>query len=128
MKWKIFYSDGHEIKTYSYKDGGPETAPSQYVQVIVQWDDRVGWTTQSMSNYYVWDDRGDGYRWWGVDDVGLYDYYCKPGWQKVITGHSICNATFSKIFRMIEEDPDFVKSGFKRGERRPDEENMDTDR
>jgi len=118
MLWKIFYSNGHEIKTYSYKDGGPETAPCQYVQAIVQWDDMVGWTTQSMSDFYVWQDRGDGFRWWGCDKWGLYDYIIQPGWQKIITGYSISNATFRKIFRMIEEDPDFVKQGFKRGERR----------
>lgn len=81
-----------------------------------------------MADFYVWQDRGDGFRWWGCDKWGLHDYIIEPGWKIITTGTSISNATFKEIFRMIEEDPDFgKKQGFKRGERRPDEK-VDKDR
>ena len=122
IEWKIYYSVGGEITTFSSLDGGIEDAPGTGVQVIVMIDKDHGWMTQTRGDYYVWDDRGDGYRWWGADIVGLIDYFDKAGqWQKVIKGYTVTSKIFEEIFRMAEVDPDFPKkTASRRQERRVD--------
>ena len=72
VDWKIFYEDG---STFTNKDGGPEDAPKNYVEVVMQYEpfrDRrdiisgAGTTYQ----YYCW--HGD--RWIIHDDSGLEQY------------------------------------------------------
>lgn len=118
IKWKIFYSDG---ATFSSKDGGPELAPARGVQVIALSDPDHGWSTQSGADYYVWEDRGDGHRWWGIiNDMALGVYLDSPGWKKILIGHSIPSQVFSEIFARAQADPDFgSKTGFRRREARP---------
>lgn len=123
LQWKIYCSNGHNLETFSSDDGEVKDAPGFDVQVIAMIDASHGWGTQSKSDYYVWDDRGSGYRWWGVDLMGLGDYFNKRGqWQKVLKGTTITSETFSKIFAMVQDDESFLeKTGFYRGERRPNE-------
>ncbi len=117
MEWRIYYGDG---STFDDEDGPPELAPARDVQVIVVHDDDVLWATQTGSDYYVWDDRGSGSRWWGVDKFGLYDYLIEPGYKIVLFGRTIANEEFAEIFKRAKEDPTWGKKAtFKRKERRP---------
>lgn len=117
MNWKIYYSDG---QTFSDQDGDPEIAPFWDVQVIIQVDEEHGWFSLSGSKYYVWDNRGLGYCWWGVDDIGFVDYLKDPGWKRVLVGRTIENEEFNEIFKRAKRDPDFErKKAFRRWERRP---------
>jgi hypothetical protein len=121
VEWKIYYSNGFEIKTFSSKDGGPEIAPTKDVQVIVQIDPDHGWSTQSHADFYIWDSRGGESRWWGVDIIGLSDYFDKPGWKRVLKGTTVSGKEFTKIFKMALEDDEFPKkTAYYRNERRPD--------
>lgn len=121
MEWKIYYSVGGEITTFSSLDGDVCDAPGTGVQVIVMINPDHGWSTQTRGDFYVWDDRGNGYRWWGVDVFGLGDYFDKAGqWQKVIKGYTVSSDIFAEIFRLAENDPDFPKkTAFYREERKP---------
>ena len=118
IKWKIYYSDG---ATFSNKDGGPELAPANGVQVIALLDSDHGWSTQAGADYYVWDDRGDGPKWWGlINDMALASYLFKPGWKLILVGESVPSNVYSAIFKRAQEDPDFgYKTGFKRRENKP---------
>ena len=120
MKWKIYEDAGSRIDSTMYD---PFDIPRPYrrgVQVIAQEDPRVGWATQSGSDYYVWDDRGLGYRWWGVDKFGLYDYLLGPGEKCVLFGVSVENDLFFGILDEARNDTFFgEKSGYTPRERRP---------
>lgn len=109
--WIIFYSDGKSIWTFSNLDGLPVDAPASYVQCISMVTPGIGWHLQSMVDYYVWDDRGDGARWWGVADLmGLGDYLNKTGqWQKILKGYSITSAQFNKVLKTARDDPRLPK-------------------
>lgn len=118
MGWKIYYGDG---TTYSSNQGGPDEAPARNVQVIVLSDKYHGWYTQAKSDYYVWDERGEGeMRWWGVDIFGLYDYMIEPGWKRVLYGRTLTSDRFQEIFKMAMQDEEFPKkTAFDPAERRP---------
>ena len=116
MKWRVYYGDD---STFSDQDGGVDVAPFFDVQVIVQADKDHGWRTQT-GDYYVWDDRGLGYCWWGVDDVGLIDYLHTDGWKRVLLGRKITSNRYNDIMRRALEDPDFPeKTSYAAGERIP---------
>ena len=104
MKYRIYYSDG---STYSDQDGAPEDAPARDVQVIVMEDKYHGWFTQALHDYYVWDDRGQGLRWWGVDLFGLYDYMIEPGYKRVLFGRTIERREFDEIMKLAHNDDYF---------------------
>lgn len=114
-RWVIYYGDG---KTYSWLDGSPENAPFWDVQVVIEEDSDKGWRTQSGTKYYCWDDRGDGFRWWGADEVGLMDYLQRPGWKRVLVGRTISNKRFQEIFNRARNEWG-EKGSFYRWERRP---------
>lgn len=79
----------------------------------------IGWHTTSGDHHYVWDDRGNGPSWWGVDDFGLYDYLLQPGSKFVIFGESVDNTRFKAIFDRAREDMLQYKTGYLPGERLP---------
>jgi hypothetical protein len=117
MRWQIYYGDD---STFSYKDGSPYDAPARDVQVIVQSDPDHLWYTQTGGDYYGWDDRGDGSRWWGVDIFGLFDYLIDPGYKRVLFGRTVTSERFSEIFQRAKADPEWgKKAAFARMERRP---------
>lgn len=121
MKWKIYYTDGSTIDS---DQTSPECIDMPYrrgVQVVAQTDKRVGWATQSGDDFYVWDDRGTGHRWWGVDKFGLHDYFLQAGWKCVLFGISTENDTFFELLDKARNDPFFrePKSGYRHEERRP---------
>lgn len=106
LTWKIYYGDD---RTCSSLDGAVEDTPVRDVQVIILIDQDHGWTTQAGTDYYVWDDRGNGSRWWGVDYPGYIDYLIEPGWKKVLLGRTISSNRFNEIYKRASEDPDFPK-------------------
>jgi len=120
MHWKIYYNDR---STFSSLDGDPEDAPTRGVQVIAQDDPRLVWVTQAKSDYYIWDDRGDGPRFWGVDLFGLWEYlFTKPGKKIALAGMTIGSFDYDEIWRDAVNDPMFGrKATFARDELRPDD-------
>ena len=107
MLYKIYYGNG---ETFSSQTAPPFLIPKRNdVQVIVQESDNHGWFTQAMNDYYVWDNRGNGWRWWGVDIFGLYDYLLEPGNKCVLFGRTIEGDEFNEIFKRASEDTDFPK-------------------
>ena len=117
IKWRVYYGDG---STFSDHNGSAWSAPGRDVQVIVLADSNHGWRTQAGDNYYVWDNRGDDHRWWGVDDFGLFDYLIDPGYKRVLFGRRISNQEFSEIFKRASVDDDIPhKTSFAHQERKP---------
>ncbi|MHA2266120.1 MAG: hypothetical protein ACXAEN_27310 [Candidatus Thorarchaeota archaeon] len=116
--WKIYYSDG---STFSDQDGTPWRAPGLDVQVIVLEDEQNGWMIQAHDDYYIWDDRGDGARWWGVDRAALDEYlFYYPGHKCALMGRRISSKEFDKIYERASNDPDFPKkTAFAYGEPQP---------
>lgn len=106
LDWKIYYSDGN---IFSSTEGTPWVAPPRDVQVIVILDKDHGWRTQAQTDYYVWDNRGGGYTWWGVDIFGLFDYLLDPGFRRVLFGRTIASDEFDKIYKRASNDVDFPK-------------------
>jgi len=122
MRWRIYLSPTEFISSTDTTPQALETKWHKGVQVIVQEDKDHNWATQSNSDYYVWDDRGDGPRWWGCDDFGLFDYLTEPGWKIVLGARSITTAEFTKTFFEAKNDPEWgKKAAFHRKERRPNE-------
>jgi hypothetical protein len=117
FRWRIYYGDD---STFSNLEGTIWEVPPRDVQVIIQTDRDHGWASQTGSDYYVWDNRGDGERWWGVDIFGLFDYLLEPGPRKVLFGRTVTSERFGEIFRRAKADPGFErKTAFRRQERRP---------
>jgi len=99
MKWIIHYAKG---RTFTDQDGSAFDAPPRGVLLIAMEDPDHGRFHQCGTDYYVWDDRGDGDRWWGVDHFGLYDYLEEPGPKKVIFGRTLTNREFNRVYREAE--------------------------
>ncbi len=113
MKWKVWYSDG---STFSSDDGQVSEAPGIGCQVIVQDHYHVGAEIESGGDFFVWDNKGTGDRWWAVDLTGLILYFMKPGWQRVLVGEKLPEPIYSKIVK--EAHQAFDKNGWLPGERR----------
>lgn len=115
MQWKIWYSDK---TTYTSLDGGPEEAPANNVQVIVQSSKDHGWQALSNSHFYIWRYG----RWWTVDmqGFGLFQYLLEPGWKRVLFGSQILDDDYNHIWYLAMNDPDMPpKTGGSKTERRP---------
>ena len=107
MNWKVYYSDG---TTFSSQEGTPWIVPGLDVQVIVMEDKDHGWMIQAHDDYYIWDDRGSGARWWGVDRFGMWEYlFIEPGHKRVLAGRRMSRDQFSEIYKRAGNDPDFPK-------------------
>lgn len=115
-EWAIFYDDDNVVTQH---DCAPENAPAWGVQVVVYRDNDRGFFAQTSTKYYVWDDRGEGHRWYGADDVGMIDYIARPGYKKIIIGRTIPNKRFQELFNRARAM--FGNKGsFYRWERRPE--------
>lgn len=114
--WKIFYSDGKRI---SSEDATPFSIDRRSdVQVIIQDDREHNWVTLSGYDYYMWDDRGNGPKWFGGDREGLSSYLRKPGYKAVLIGDMIDKILFRQIMRdAIEQIGE--KSGYDSIEKKP---------
>lgn len=114
--FRVYYSDGSVIGS---EDFTPFEIPRRGdVQVITQESLDHNWVTRSGKDYYVWDDRGGGFRWFGVDIFGLHHYLLQPGRKCVLFGTEIDSKRFNEIFnRARDEFGD--KESFERRERMP---------
>lgn len=116
VDWAIYYGDDSVCTSQDYT---PDRVPARNVQVITIADVNHGWLTQTGSDYYVWDDRDNGHRWWGVDIFGLYDYLIEPGYKRVLFGRTVTSNRFDEIFRRANGDMQANKTGFYVRERKP---------
>ena len=98
--WKVYYSGG---STFSDMDGAPNEASAGHVQVVVRDDRSAGWSTQTGSDFYVWDTRGKRTTWWGVDHFGLWSYLTTPGWKRVLFGEAIDDDAYDAIMKKAME-------------------------
>lgn len=102
--WRIYYADG---SVHASGEGPPMGERARGVQVILQNDPDLGWTTQSGSDYYV---LRDG-RWWGCDINGLFDYLMDTG--LVVFGRMIDREQYNRIFGQAMADRELpVKTGW----------------
>ena len=116
MFWKIYYSDK---TTASNKVSPFDIKHRSDVQVIVQESPDHVWITTCKSDYYTWGDRGDGPKWWGVDQFGLYHYLLQPGEKCVLFGVTIGHERFREIFDRARSEFG-NKEIFERDERHPE--------
>ena len=106
VDWKVFYADN---TTFSSKDGPPEKAPKDYVEVVMQYEpfrDRrdiisgAGTTYQ----YYCW--HGD--RWIIHDDSGLEQYNALfKDKAIVLRGFYIEDEKFWNLHQAAVDDPEW---------------------
>ena len=99
--FKIFYDDG---STYT---GDPFNAPVFGALVVVEDDKDHGRRIVHGCDYFCWDDRGDGLRWWYSDFVGMLDYLGRPGAKRVLIGRYVANSVWDAIYKRALSDTDF---------------------
>ena len=121
MKWKIYYSDHSEKHDTSV--GSEYVTPFSItrradVQVIMLESPDHNWITLSGYDYYIWDNKGDGAKWWGIDIFGLHHYLLQPGYKCVIFGTRIDKNRFREIFDLARKEFG-NKPIFAKGERKP---------
>lgn len=114
--WEVYFSDGTFV---SSKDATPFSIEHREdVQVIIQEEKEHVWRTLT-AEYYVWDDRGEGPKWWRVNDqFGLDWYFRKPGEKCVLFGTWIEKDDFRRIFNKARANFG-EKSGFDADEQLP---------
>lgn len=114
IPFRIYYD---EYETY---DGDPYLAPGFGALLIVEADKDHGKRIVSGADYFIWDDRGEGERWWAVDFVGMIDYLGRPGTRKVLIGRMVANSVWNSIYKRALDDPDFpIKTAYSCYERHP---------
>jgi len=102
VPWRVYYDNGNT------HDGDPWLAPSWGVLCIVEADPEHGKRIVQGRDFYVWDDKGDGYwHWWEADQYGLIDYLARPGPRKVLFGRMVPNSIWQRVFDRAYNDPDF---------------------
>lgn len=103
MRWRIYYDDD---ETYS---GDPYLAPATGV-ITVAVEDRNATKgfclTKSKDAYYFKDGR-----WWGCDDMGMYDYLMSyRGPKAILFGRTVRNDLYWQIVqRALSEGLDGCK-------------------
>ena len=112
MRWKVWYTDG---STFSVEDGSVFDAPGIGCQAIVQDHYDAGAEIVTGGDFFVWDDRGTGQRWWAVDIIGLTLYFMKAQAQRVLVGEMRPEPVYSKIVKEARES--FDKNGWLPDER-----------
>ena len=117
MKWKVYYSDGAYISSEDTTPFG--ITRREDVQVIIQHHPDTNWKTLSGLDYYAWDDRGGGPKWWGCTDrFALNHYLRQPGYKCVLFGTWIESKDFDRIFNEARKEWG-EKTAFARKERQP---------
>jgi len=114
--WSVYYSDDTVAASAEYT---PFELPRRTdVQVIVQDNVNHGWVTRCGHDFYVWDDRGGGWRWWNATYSGLMQYLMKPGRKCVLFGYEIDKAQYNAIFNRARAEFG-EKNGYENTERIP---------
>lgn len=117
MSWEVFYSGGGSISSEDTTPFGIEHRED--VQVIIQDDKDCKWKTLTGLDWYVWDDRGEGAKWWGCTNQYALDHYLRqPGYKCVLFGTWIEDRDFDRIFNAAREKWG-EKQGYARQERKP---------
>jgi hypothetical protein len=102
MSWEVFYSDNTSISSEDTTPFG--IVRREDVQAIIQPSGEHNWRTLTGADYYVWDDRGKGAKWWKVNDRSGLDWYLrKPGFKCVLFGTWIETDDFRQIFNAARE-------------------------
>lgn len=74
------------------------------------------------AEFYVWEDRGKGPRWWAAEhlyDLGEY-LFNSTGYKIALKGRFIEDDLFDAIHAEAMSDPDFrKKTGYRKNERKP---------
>jgi hypothetical protein len=83
---------------------------------VVQDHYSVGAEIVTEGDFFVWDDRGTGQRWWAVDHTGLVLYFMKPQQQRILVGEMLPEPIFSAIVK--EARASYDKNGWLPRERR----------
>lgn len=104
--WQIYYGDSAIINS---KDCVVSDVPTLNVQVILQYDSKVGWYLQTRGDYYIY--RQDDRLWQAVDFAGLLVYLIKSGWKRVLLGETIRSEDYATIFQQAIEDRNELRSG-----------------
>lgn len=114
--WEVFYSDGTSISSEDTTPFG--ITHREDVQVVIQSDKDFKWKTIT-TDYIVWDDRGEGAKWWGCTDLSaLLHYLRQPGYKCVLFGTWIEKSDFNRIFNNARKKWG-EKREFARHERQP---------
>lgn len=102
MKWAVYYSDNKVITSNEFT---PFEIPCRIdVQVIVQESPDHRWITKSGFDFYCWDDRGGGWKWFGADYSGLMQYLQHTGEKCILRGYEIDKVRFREIFDKARSD------------------------
>jgi hypothetical protein len=118
MDWEIFYTDGATVD--SNLTSPFDIHHREDVQVIIQSSPDHNWVTLAGCDYYVWDDRGRGPKWWRVNDRSGLDHYLRqPGPKAVLFGTWIEPEDFNAVFEAAL-DKWGSKEAFTRHERHPE--------
>ena len=70
--WTIYYPDGTTINSNAATPSSITRRTG--IQVIIQEDAEKGWLALPPYDYYMWDDRGNGAKWFPGDQVGFFQY------------------------------------------------------
>jgi len=115
--WQVWYSDGKSISSENVTPFRIDRRED--VQVIIQDDKDNKWRTLSGLDWYVWDNRGNGAKWWGCTNQYALDHYLRqPGYKCVLFGTWIETEDYDRIFNQARKEWG-EKTGFARGERQP---------
>jgi hypothetical protein len=118
LKWRVYYSNGSVI---SSEDCSPfELTPRVGVQVILQEKPDIGWVALSGYDYFMWDDRGGGPKWFRGDEAGFFQYITQPGEKCVLLGEWVDDEVYGEILREANKDREFFnkKTGWSPHERK----------
>ena len=97
--WIVFYDDG---SSYSSRDGPPELARRDGVQVIVVTSVGTGCHCLAEQNFYCWEFD----QWVPHDRDGLEQYLDRPGIEKIrLRGYWVPRSVYSKIRAGAMRDP-----------------------
>lgn len=104
--WKIYYSDG---STISSEDATPSSIIKRTgVQVIIQENSEKGWVAVCGYDYFMWDDRGAGAKWFRGDDGGFFQYITQPGSKHILLGEWVDDVVYREILNRANEDRMFA--------------------
>lgn len=100
MKWCIWYDDGTRLTS---ETSDVIVVPCDGVIVIAQEDVEVGRELLHMKDFYYWD--VERQRWYGCDSYGLFDYFRRPGWKKIVAGRNTSHQNYHKLMDQARLDP-----------------------
>ena len=118
MNWQIYYSDGTIINSENVTPSS--IVKRTGVQVIIQKDREKGWLAVCGYDFFMWDDRGNGAKWFRGDYAGLFQYITQPGSKYILLGEWVDDVVYREILQRVNKDRAFAsKTGYAPWERKP---------